>query len=69
MSKRDYRREAAQRVLWTDREVLLTHCLEPKPCPVRDAVFEMCADAGWTFESYLLAALFDREDLLTEVSE
>ena len=69
MAKHDYRRETAQRVLWTDREVLLSHCLELKPCPVRDAILEMCADAGWTFESYLLAALFDREELLTEVSE
>ena len=69
MAKRDYRREAAQRILWTDREVLLSHCLEADPCPVREAILEMCSDAGWTFESYLLAALFDREELLTQVSE
>ena len=69
MGKRDYRREAAQRILWADREDLLSHCLELDFCPVRDAVVTMCSDAGWTFESYLLAALFDREELLTEVSE
>jgi len=69
MGKRDYSREAAQRILWADREDLLSHCLEPRPCPVREAVLVMCSDAGWTFESYLLAALFDREELLTEVSE
>lgn len=69
MAKRYSRREAAQRILWTDREVLLSHCLESRPCPVKEAVLEMCSDAGWTFESYFLAALFDREELLTEVSE
>jgi len=68
MDKRDYRREAAQRILWADREVLLSHCLEVRSCPVKEAVLAMCSDAGWTFESFLLAALFDREELLTEVT-
>ena len=69
MAKRDYRREAAQRILWTDREVLLPHLLEHTHCGVADAVGLMCSDAGWTFESYLLAALFGREELIVEVSE
>jgi len=29
----------------------------------------MCKDAGWTYESYLLASLFDRQDLTVEASE
>jgi len=69
MAKRDYQREAARRILWGDREVLLLHCLEHDRCGVRDAVQAMCSDAGWTPESYLLAALFDREELIVEVSE
>jgi len=69
MAKHDYRREAAQRILWTDRETLLPHLLEHTHCGVGDAVMLMCDDAGWTFESYLLAALFDREELIVEVSE
>jgi hypothetical protein len=69
MVKRDDRREAAQRILWHDREALLPHCLEHRGCGVWNAVQAMCADAGWTPESYLLAALFDREELIVEVSE
>jgi len=69
MARHDYRREAAQRILWADREVLLPHCLEHRGCGVWDAVLTMCSDAGWTPESYLLAALFDREELIVEVSE
>jgi len=69
MARRDYRREAAQRILWTDRETLLPHLLEHLGCGVADAVGLMCAGAGWTFESYLLAALFNREELIVEVSE
>ena len=33
---------------------------------VTGVVVDMCAIAGWTFESYLLAALFDVEELLVE---
>jgi hypothetical protein len=69
VAKRDYQREAAQRVLWGDREVLLPHCLEHRGCAVWEAVQQLCEDAGWTAESYLLAALFDREELIVEVTE
>jgi len=62
-------REASRRILWGDREVLLPHLLEHQDCGVRDAVAQMCEDAGWTFESYLLAALFDRDELLIEASK
>jgi hypothetical protein len=62
-------REAARRILWTDREVLLPHVLEHRDCGVFQAVQVMCADAGWTLDSYVLAAFFDVEDLLTEVTK
>jgi len=68
MAKRGYQREAAQRILWTERESLLPHLLEHTDCGLRDAVARMCQDAGWTLESYLLAALFDREELIVEAS-
>jgi len=68
MSKRDYQREAARRVLWGDRKSLLPHLLEHRRCGVAAAVAVTCETAGWTMESYLLAALFDREDLLSETS-
>jgi len=67
--KRNYQREAARRILWTDRESLLPHLMEHRHCGVFDAVMELCATAGWTGESYVLAALFDHKDLLTEVGE
>jgi len=68
MAKQDYQREAARRILWAERESLLPHLLEHTDCGVRDVVEQMCRDAGWTLESYLLAALFDREELIVEVS-
>ena len=68
MKKREILRETSRRVLWGDREDLLPHMLEHR-CPVTTAVMAICDDAGWTFESYVLAALFDREELLVEVTK
>lgn len=56
-------------VLWTDREVILPHLQRCSGCPVRDQVEEMCHKAGWTYDSYFLAAFFDHEGLLTEIGE
>ena len=64
--KRDYQRESARRILWGDRESLLPHLLEHRGCGVYDCVVELVQTAGWTLESYLLAALFDLEELLVE---
>jgi len=69
MDRHDHRRAAARRVLWSHREDLLPHCLEHRGCGVWGAVLDMCADAKWTPESYLLAAFFDREDLIVEVTK
>jgi len=69
MARDDNRRAAARKALWSSRELLLPHLLEHRDCGVYDAVATMCEDAGWTFESYLLAALFDRDDLLTEATK
>jgi hypothetical protein len=69
MPKRDYQRESARRIIWTDRESLLPHLLEHRHCGVYGAVEELCATAGWTMDSYLIAALFDREELLVEVTK
>lgn len=64
--KRNFAQESARRILWGDREQLLPHLLEHRGCGVYDAVVELAATAGWTMESYLLAALFDLEELLVE---
>jgi hypothetical protein len=62
-------REAARRILWDDREAILPHVLEHRDCGVYQVVQVMCYDAGWTLDSYLLAALFDRDELLVEVTK
>jgi hypothetical protein len=62
-------REAARRILWGDREVILPHILEHRDCGVFQVVQVMCYDAGWTLDSYVLAAFFDREELLTEATK
>jgi len=62
-------REAARQTLWCDRELFLPHLLEHRGCAVFDAVQVMCLDAGWTFDSYLLAALFDIDELIVEVTK
>lgn len=66
---RNIPRESARRILWGDREVLLPHLFEHKNCGVYDAVLELCGTAGWTMESYLIAALFGLEELLVEGTE
>lgn len=67
MYPRNLAKRSARGVLWGERENLLPHLLGHS-CPVTDKVTELCATAGWTYESYMLAALFDREDLLVEVT-
>jgi hypothetical protein len=62
-------REAARRILWDDREAILPHVLEHRDCGVYQVVQVMCYDAGWTLDSYLLAALFDRDELLVEATK
>jgi hypothetical protein len=66
--RRDAKRDAARRVLWDTRESNLPHLLQ-RCCSITDVVEQMCADAGWTHESYLLAALFDVEGLIVEVTK
>ena len=68
MKKRDFARESAQRILWGDREQLMPHLFEHK-CPVGEAVAELCATAGWTLESYMIAAFFDVEELIVQVTK
>lgn len=67
--KCDHPRESARRILWGDRESLLPHLLEHRGCRVYDCVAELAQTAGWTLESYLLAAFFDLEDLLVEATK
>ena len=62
-------REAARRILWDDREAILPHILEHRDCGVYQVVQVMCYDAGWTLDSYLLAALFNTDELLVEVTK
>jgi hypothetical protein len=62
-------REAARRILWDDREAILPHVLEHRDCGVYQVVQVMCYDAGWTLDSYVLAALFDTDELLVEVTK
>ena len=63
---RNYPQESARRILWGDRESLLPHLLEHQNCGVYDAVLELCGTANWTMASYILAVLFDVEELLVE---
>lgn len=69
MERKHAYRDAARRILWTDREVLLPHILEHRDCGVFQVVQVMCHDAGWTIDSYVLAVVFDSEDLLVEVTK
>jgi hypothetical protein len=62
-------RGAARRILWDDREAILPHVLEHRDCGVYQVVQVMCYDAGWTLDSYVLAALFDTDELLVEVTK
>lgn len=64
-AREEPRQVVARRILWGDREDLLPHLLE-HDCGVADAVQALCDDARWTYDSYLLAALFDRDELLAE---
>jgi hypothetical protein len=68
MYPRNLPKRSARGVLWGERENLLPHLLNHR-CPVTEKVAALCATAEWTFESYLLAALFDREELLVEVTK
>ena len=68
MFERNLAKRSARGALWGDREVILEHVLG-HDCPVRAGVEALCEVAGWTMESYLLAALFNREDLLVEVTK
>jgi hypothetical protein len=61
--------EAARRILWDDREAILPHILEHRDCGVYQVVQVMCYDAGWTLDSYVLAAVFDSEELLVEATK
>ena len=63
------RRTAARTVLWSDRSVILPHILEHRNCGVFHVVQVLCFDAGWTLDSYVVAAVFDSEELLTEVTK
>jgi hypothetical protein len=62
-------RESARWVLWNDREDILPHLMEHRDCGVYPVVQVLCYDAGWTFDSYLLAALFDSKELIVEVTK
>lgn len=61
--------EAARRILWDDREAILPHVLEHRDCGVYQVVQVMCYDAGWTLDSYVLASVFDSEELLVEATK
>lgn len=59
----------ARKTLWEDREAILPHILEHRDCGVYAVVQVLCHDARWTFDSYILAALFDTDELLVEVTK
>ncbi len=54
--------------LWREREDYLPHLIEHH-CPATHALHALCATAGWTVDSYVLAVFFDRADLLVEVTK
>jgi len=67
--KRNHPKESAQRILWTDRESLLPHLIEHRNCGVFGAVEELCATAEWDLASYIVAAFFDVQELISEVTK
>ena len=69
MSRHSSREDRARAVLWHDREVILPHLLEHRDCGVYAVVQVLCYDAAWTFDSYLIASLFDSRELLVEVTK
>jgi hypothetical protein len=69
MAKRNFQRESARRILWGDRESLLPHLLEHRDCGVFPVVEQLCETAGWTLESYVLAVVFDSDELIVEVTK
>jgi hypothetical protein len=69
MAKRNFPQESARRILWSDRESLLPHLIEHRDCGVFDAVEELARVAGWTMDSYVLAAVFNTQELITEVTK
>lgn len=56
--------EAARQTLWEDRELILPHLTRGHECPTAAVVQELCRSAGWTYNSYYLAVLFDHDGLL-----
>lgn len=68
MYPRTLRRDAARGVLWGEREVLLPHLLGHS-CPIVTKAEELCIRAQWTYESYLMAVVFDDESLIVETSK
>jgi hypothetical protein len=69
MRERETRGARARRTLWADREVILPHILQHRDCGVYQLVQVLCHDAGWTLDSYIVAALFDSAELLVEVTK
>jgi hypothetical protein len=69
MAKRNFPQESARRILWSDRESLLPHLIEHRTCGVFSAVEELCATAGWTLDSYIVAIFFGYKELIVEVTK
>lgn len=61
-------RDSARRVLWHLRESNLEH-LYHLECSVKDVIRGLVDEAGWTQDSYFLAAFFGLEELLVEVTK
>lgn len=68
MARKKTSRELARHLLWNDREMYLPHLFR-KCCGIAVPIEALCETAGWTFESYLLAAFFDTAELLVEVTK
>ena len=69
MKKRPTQLELTRERLWADRELYLPHILEHHGCGVWHALEQLCLAVGWVPDSYVVAALFDVRELLTEVGE
>ena len=59
--------ERGRRHLWENREIFLPHLLE-HTCIVADGVQTTCELLGWSYISYLTAAVFDSYELIVEVA-
>ena len=67
-TEKERARDRGRKHLWDNREIFLPHLLE-HTCVVAEGVARTCELVGWSYVSYLTAAVFDSADLLVEITK